>query len=95
MKRLVRVLSLIALSAGLLAACNSEPELGSEAWCKMMDTKPKGNWTLEDTGNYAQFCVLGVGTAVGSEDWCREMKSKPKGDWTANEAADYAEHCVF
>jgi hypothetical protein len=95
MKRIARVLSLIVLSAGLLAACNSAPELGSAAWCEMMDTKPKSDWTLEDTGNYAKFCVLGVGTAVGSKQWCEQMDAKPKGDWTANEAADYAEHCVF
>jgi hypothetical protein len=95
MKRLARVLFLIVFGAGVLASCNSAPELGSAAWCDMMDAKPKAEWTLEDTGNYAKFCVLGVGTAVGSKQWCEEMAAKPKGDWTANEAADYAKHCVF
>jgi predicted small secreted protein len=95
MKRFTRILPLIVLGAGLLSACNSAPELGSDAWCEMMDAKSKNDWTLDDTGNYAKFCVLGVGTAVGSKQWCEQMAAKPKGDWSANAAADYAEHCIF
>jgi hypothetical protein len=91
------LLSLFILStiAGLLSACDSTPAVGSDAWCEAMDKKSKAQWTLDDTGNYTRFCVLGVGTPVGSEQWCKKMDAKPKGDWSGNEAADYAKHCVF
>lgn len=81
--------------AGVLVACDSRPEIGSDAWCDNLKTKPKSEWTLDDTGNYTKFCVLGVGEVVGSESWCEDMKAKPKGDWSGNETADFAKHCVF
>ncbi|SDK24774.1 DUF3012 domain-containing protein [Microbulbifer yueqingensis] len=47
-------MSAIALVA--LTAC--EPERGSDAWCKKMDGVPKGEWTLQDAGDYTKYCVL-------------------------------------
>jgi len=95
MKRLtLRLFFLISL-VGLLTACDFAPEVGSGPWCDAMDKKSKSEWSLDDTANYAKFCVLGVGVAVGSEEWCKKMDDKPKGDWSANEATDYAKHCVF
>ena len=95
MKRLTLKLFFLIAIFGLLTACDFAPEVGSDAWCQAMDKKPKSEWSLDDTTNYAKHCVLGVGTAVGSEEWCNKMDAKPKGDWSANEAADYAKHCVF
>lgn len=52
MKRIY--LSIAALF--MLAAC--EPEVGSPEWCDMMDKKPKGDWTFQDTGDYAKHCLV-------------------------------------
>ncbi|QOL24748.1 DUF3012 domain-containing protein [Thalassotalea sp. LPB0316] len=39
-----------------IAACT--PEVGSEKWCKMMDEKPKGEWTANEASDYAKHCVF-------------------------------------
>ena len=48
------VLAVIAVITG----CS--PEVGTERWCNKMDKKPKGDWTLEETRDYARYCVLGT-----------------------------------
>jgi len=50
-----------ALAAGLMviafvAGCS--PEVGSERWCRTMEDKPKGDWTLSETRDYARYCML-------------------------------------
>ena len=40
----------------MLSAC--APKVGSEAWCKEMDKKPKGNWTADEAENYAKSCIF-------------------------------------
>lgn len=55
MKRLLMSAGLLAL-AGLITGCS--PEVGSEAWCKAMDAKPKGDWTANEAGDYAKHCVF-------------------------------------
>ena len=40
----------------LMAAC--APERGSEAWCEDMDEKDKGDWSMNDAGEYAKSCIL-------------------------------------
>ena len=51
-------LPLMALiTAGmLLGACS--PEVGSEAWCKSMKEKPKGEWTANEAGDFAKNCMF-------------------------------------
>ncbi len=39
-----------------LTAC--APEVGSEAWCKQMKEKPKGDWTANEAADYAKHCVF-------------------------------------
>jgi len=39
-----------------LAGC--APEVGSSAWCDIMDERPKGDWTANDAGEYAKNCVF-------------------------------------
>lgn len=39
-----------------LTAC--APKVGSEAWCKAMDAKPKGDWTANEFADYTKHCVL-------------------------------------
>jgi len=82
-----RIAGIIAVSL-LFVACD---RIGSESWCEKQGQKPKTEWTLEDTGHYTKYCVLGM----DSEKWCDKLEKKPKGDWTANEIADYAESCII
>jgi len=83
---MLRIIVLIAVSL-LFTACD---RVGSEAWCEKQGQKSKGDWTLEEAGDYTKYCVLGM----DSEKWCKKLEKKDKGDWTANEAADYAKNCV-
>ena len=41
-----------------LSACSPEP--GSEKWCAAMKEKPKGEWTANEAGDYAKYCVLNM-----------------------------------
>jgi hypothetical protein len=81
-----RIAGLIVFAL-LLGGCD---RVGSEAWCEKLGEKPKGEWTLDETGNYAKYCVLGM----DDERWCKKLEGKPKGEWTANEAARYAKDCL-
>ena len=84
---MINRLLIAILLAFIVCACD---RVGSEAWCKNQKEKPKTEWTLQETGDYTKYCVLGM----DSEKWCEKMEEKDKGDWTANEAADYAANCV-
>jgi hypothetical protein len=82
----IRIVGLLALVL-VLAGCD---RVGSEAWCEKQQEKPKGEWTMEEAGDYTKYCVLGM----DSEKWCEELEEKPKADWSASEAADYAKNCL-
>lgn len=49
-----------AIAAAVLAALTGgcAAEVGSDAWCKEMDVKPKGDWSANDAADYAKHCVL-------------------------------------
>ena len=34
------------------------PEVGSDAWCKAMNDKPKGDWTANEAANFAKYCLI-------------------------------------
>jgi hypothetical protein len=53
MKKLT-VLAVVSLV--LLTAC--APEVGSKKWCKAMDAKPKGDWSMNEAKDYAKHCLL-------------------------------------
>jgi hypothetical protein len=80
-------LALLVLIAISLTACD---RVGSEKWCENLNQKAKSDWTIQETGDYTKYCVLGMDPAK----WCKKMAKKDKGDWTANEAADYAKNCA-
>lgn len=82
-----RCLLILVVAGWMLAGCD---RVGSEAWCEKLGEKPKGEWTMEEAGDYTKYCVLGM----DPERWCEKLEQKPKGDWTANEAADYAKNCL-
>jgi hypothetical protein len=47
----------IMLCAGvLMSACASK--VGSDAWCEKKKNESKADWSLNDTKNYAKYCVL-------------------------------------
>jgi len=50
-----RWLGLLTLTF-LIAACT--PEVGSDEWCVHMKEKPKGDWTANEAGSYAEHCLL-------------------------------------
>ncbi|BDY04842.1 DUF3012 domain-containing protein [Ferrimonas sp. YFM] len=52
MKKIFAALALLSL----MTACS--PEVGSEAWCKKMEEKPKGDWTANEATDYAKHCVF-------------------------------------
>ena len=45
-----------ALIITLTAACSSE--VGSEAWCEDLKEKDKGEWTLDETAEYAKSYIF-------------------------------------
>jgi len=47
----------IALLA-VLAGPGCAPEVGSEAWCKKIAAKPKGDWTGNEAADYAKHCLF-------------------------------------
>ena len=57
------IAALLVLSSIAISAC--EPEVGSEAWCEKLDETPKGEWTLEEVGDYAKHCVIRSGDDSG------------------------------
>lgn len=40
----------------LLSAC--APEIGSKEWCENLKEKPKGDWTITETKDYAKHCLF-------------------------------------
>ena len=42
----------------VLSLCACAPEVGSEAWCKDMKNKPKGDWTANEVKDFATNCLL-------------------------------------
>jgi len=39
-----------------ITACS--PEVGSEQWCSKMKETPKGEWSMNDAGDFTQHCLL-------------------------------------
>ncbi|BBP45799.1 DUF3012 domain-containing protein [Thiosulfatimonas sediminis] len=40
----------------MLSGCSAE--VGSQAWCKDMEQKSKGDWTANEASEYAKNCIL-------------------------------------
>ena len=60
MRPFARALRVVApaLLGALLIGC--APEVGSDRWCKKLDTQAKGDWSVNDAANYTKHCVLGL-----------------------------------
>ncbi|QIR15745.1 DUF3012 domain-containing protein [Shewanella aestuarii] len=48
--------SVVCIFALGITACS--PEVGSEAWCKKMEDKPKGDWSANEAADYTKHCVF-------------------------------------
>lgn len=48
----------LTIAGLILIASGCSPEVGSTDWCVMMKEKPKGDWTANEAGDYAQHCLL-------------------------------------
>lgn len=46
----------VLLSAIALNGCT--PEVDSKAWCEMMSEKPKGDWSMNEAGDYTKHCLF-------------------------------------
>ncbi|ASP38128.1 hypothetical protein CHH28_05260 [Bacterioplanes sanyensis] len=54
----MKVLSITAILAALFTLAGCSPEVGSKAWCEMMDAKSKGDWTANEATEYAKSCIF-------------------------------------
>jgi len=50
------LLMLVSLISVLVMAC--EAKVGSDTWCEEMSKKAKGDWTFNQTTDYAKHCIL-------------------------------------
>ena len=57
MKRSVKKCFLLLTGFLLLTSC---AKVGSPAWCKNMEEKPKGDWTVNEAGDYTRYCLVGI-----------------------------------
>ena len=56
MKQIILNISIMSILLFLTTGCS--PEIGSEAWCKQLSEKPKGDWTANETKDYAKNCLF-------------------------------------
>ncbi|RRJ83653.1 DUF3012 domain-containing protein [Aestuariirhabdus litorea] len=56
MNRTIGILLLTLSSVFFISACS--PEVGSEAWCKELKEKPKGDWSANEAADYTKHCVF-------------------------------------
>ena len=55
----IKKANLIVIGFGLLVTLTAcAPEVGSEEWCAELKKNPKGDWTIDETTNYAKHCLL-------------------------------------
>jgi hypothetical protein len=55
---LSRLIVTALLLGAVLATAGCSPEVGSEAWCKQLKDKPKGDWTANEAKDFAAHCVF-------------------------------------
>ena len=59
MRMIRRLKSIVLLLAIAVLAVACKPEVGTPAWCEMMDEKSAGDWTANEATDYAKHCILG------------------------------------
>ncbi|WP_136807666.1 DUF3012 domain-containing protein [Desulfosediminicola flagellatus] len=58
MTRIKSVLSTLIAAAFVLTLSACAPEVGSEKWCTQMKEKPKGEWSANETADFAKHCIF-------------------------------------
>jgi len=49
----------IAISVSMLLSLSAcAPKVGSDKWCSNLKAKPKGDWTANEAGDYAKYCIF-------------------------------------
>jgi pantoate kinase len=52
---MLRLLLTSLLSISLMGCV---AEVGSERWCKQLEKKPKGDWSMNEAKDFAKHCLL-------------------------------------
>jgi len=55
---MIRNLLVVLVTAAFTVLPGCAPEVGSEAWCKKLDEKPKGDWTANELADYTKHCIF-------------------------------------
>jgi hypothetical protein len=58
MKTIKSTSLLLLISATILSVSGCAPEVGSEAWCKQLADKDKGDWSVNEAADYAKHCLF-------------------------------------
>jgi hypothetical protein len=56
--QMVRRMSVVFAVAAFASLLGCAPEVGSEAWCKKLNEKQKGDWTANEAADYAKHCIF-------------------------------------
>jgi len=48
----------ILLLMVMSSLCACAPEVGSKSWCEKMEAKQKGDWTMQESADYVQHCLV-------------------------------------
>ena len=58
MKIFKSIALLLFISATLVSMTGCSPEVGTEAWCKQMQEKDKGDWSANEAADFAKHCLF-------------------------------------
>jgi len=58
MKKIQAISLLLLVSAAVTTMTGCAPEIGSEAWCKQMQEKDKGDWSANEAADFAKHCLF-------------------------------------
>ena len=53
-----KVFTIIPVILLMFSVTACSPEMGSEAWCKKLAEKPKGEWTANEAAEYTKNCIF-------------------------------------
>ena len=53
-----KISTAVLLSIAALATTACAPEVGSKRWCEKMQETPKGDWTMNEAGDFAKHCLF-------------------------------------
>lgn len=54
----MKIITGIVLASMLILLGGCAPKVGSDAWCKAMVDKDKGDWSTNDATEFARSCIF-------------------------------------